>query len=441
MAFKIDKQTLTDLGIFSNSADESVYMIFNRCRTQGGISIMEQMFHNPLSDKEHITGRVEAIKFFEKAGMDFPFNTELFAPAEYYLSDVDVRSQLDIADKTLQRKMNGIIGSDAEFSKIHKGLVAAIEIIDSTLNFLAKAKTMEYGERVLSHFTEMPKEILELVAANKGAKKISFENCVDLDRAFRFKYRDEIMGLLKAIYYIDVYHSVAEVAIDRGFKFANILDTKDNVIKLNGVFHPRLTNAIGNDITIDEKQNMVFLTGANMAGKSTIMKSIAIAIYIAHVGFPVAAQSMDISLRSGMFTTINLPDNINAGYSHFYSEVMRLKKVALEVSQDKNLVIIFDELFRGTNVKDAYDATLEVVEAFSTIKECTFIVSTHIIEAAEVLAQRCNNVQFVYMPTVMENGVPRYTYKIRQGVTEDRHGMVIINNEGIVNILEAAFKN
>lgn len=402
---------------------------------------MEQMFHNPLSDKELINDRMESIKFFEQAAMDFPFDTELFAPAEYYLSDADSRSQLDIADKTLQRKMNGLIGSDAEFTKIHKGIVSTIEIINSLIAFIDKAKGLEYGHRIVSYFDTIPSAVLDLVAANKGLKKISYEKCVELDEAFRFRYRNEIMGLLKAIYYIDVFHSVADVAMDRGFQFANIVDSEHNILTLKGVFHPRLTKAIGNDITIDENQNMIFLTGANMAGKSTIMKSIAIAIYIAHVGFPVAAQSMEISLRSGMFTTINLPDNINAGYSHFYSEVMRLKKVALEVSQDNNLVIIFDELFRGTNVKDAYDATLAVVEAFSTIRKCTFIVSTHIIEAGEVLAQRCENIQFIYMPTVMENGTPRYTYKIKQGVTEDRHGMVIINNEGIVDILEGAFKN
>ena len=177
-----------------------------------------------------------------------------------------------------------------------------------------------------------------------------------------------------------------------------------------------------------------------MAGKSTIMKSIAIALYTAHVGFPVATAEMLFTVRSGMFTTINLPDNINAGYSHFYSEVMRLKKVAIEVRQDNNLVVIFDELFRGTNVKDAYDATLATMEAFSTIKKCTFIVSTHIIEAGVVLKERSNSVQFVYMPTIMENGVPRYTYKMCQGVTEDRHGMIIIRNEGIIDTLRRAFK-
>ncbi len=75
------------------------------------------------------------------------------------------------------------------------------------------------------------------------------------------------------------------------------------------------------------------------------------------MGFPVPASGMEFSVQSGMFTTINLPDNINMGYSHFYAEVMRVKKVAESGGILKNLIVIFDELFRGTNVKDAYEAT------------------------------------------------------------------------------------
>ena len=436
MAFKTDNQTLTDLGIFSANNEESVYQIFNRCRTQGGAFLLEQMFRTPLSRVVDINNRMDSIRFFMDNHMPFPFNTELFAPAEFYLSDPDVRTQLTIEDNTLNRKMNNMIGNDAQFNQIHSGILSTIKIINELNTFIKSIN----NQHIISQCVELPTELIEQVDKYKSAKKISYENCVPLDRLFRFTYHQKIKTIFDFIYKIDLYFTVAEVSTKRGFKFAKISDSPTNIIDLKGVFHPRLQNAIGNDIVIDEKQNMVFLTGANMAGKSTIMKSIAIALYTAHVGFPVAVQEMLFSVRSGMYTTINLPDNLNAGYSHFYSEVMRLKKVAIEVRQDNNLVIIFDELFRGTNVKDAYDATLATMEAFSTIEKCTFIVSTHIIEAGEVLKERSNSVQFVYMPTIMENGVPRYTYKMKQGVTEDRHGMIIINNEGIIDKLRRAFK-
>ena len=86
-------------------------------------------------------------------------------------------------------------------------------------------------------------------------------------------------------------------------------------------------------------------------------------------------------------------------------------------------------------MKDAYDATVAVTEAFAANKNCVFIISTHILEAAEELKHRCDNMNYIYLPTIMKDGVPTYTYKIVKGITEDRHGMIIIRNEKILDIL------
>ncbi len=105
-----------------------------------------------------------------------------------------------------------------------------------------------------------------------------------------------------------------------------------------------------------------------MAGKSTLMKSVGIALYLAHMGFPVAAQQFSFAVRDGIVTSINLADNLNAGASHYYAEVLRVKEVALQLQQGRHLFVIFDEMFRGTNVKDAYDATIALTAAFAAKK-------------------------------------------------------------------------
>src|SRR4029077_21052459 len=107
--------------------------------------------------------------------------------------------------------------------------------------------------------------------------------------------------------------------------------------------------------------NVLFLTGANMAGKATVMKSLGIVLFLARMGFPVAASSMEFSVLDGIYTTINLPDNLGMGASHFYAEVLRVKKVAQELSTGKKLCVLFNELFRATNVKDAIEATIAIV--------------------------------------------------------------------------------
>ena len=91
--------------------------------------------------------------------------------------------------------------------------------------------------------------------------------------------------------------------------------------------------------------------------------------------------------------------------------------------------------FSGDHVKDAYDATLAVTEAFAGVPDCLFLISTHIIEVGVVLKERCKNIRFVYLPTKMEGGKPVYTYQLTEGITNDRHGMIIINNEKIIDII------
>ena len=120
--------------------------------------------------------------------------------------------------------------------------------------------------------------------------------------------------------------------------------------------------------------------------------------------------------------------------------MLRVKKVAQEVRHTQHLIVVFDELFRGTNVKDAYDATVAVAEAFAEIRNCTFIISTHIIEAGDTLRSKCDNINFVYLPTKMDGNKPVYTYTLASGITDDRHGMMIVNNEHIIEILKNGVK-
>ncbi len=122
------------------------------------------------------------------------------------------------------------------------------------------------------------------------------------------------------------------------------------------------------------------------------------------------------------------------GYSHFYAEVVRVKTAAEATATGKHLLLIFDELFKGTNVKDAYDGTLAVTESFAEYDNCLFILSTHIIEVGDALKSH-TNIRFKFMPTVMDGMVPRYTYKLQDGITQDRRGMMIIRNEKILELL------
>jgi DNA mismatch repair ATPase MutS len=446
MSFIIDKQTLNDLGIFSHKKEISVYALYNNARTRGGSQILEEMFYNPLDNYELIKRRSALIGYFQRTSQVFPFKAIWFDAAEFYLSDTDERTrivsnpELGNSEKSaLQRRLKKIIKTDTEFEQAERGIISLIEIINTLNDFTA---TMAQDEEISSATTELHKirgiigsEKFAPVLQAKGIENLSQDQAAFFDNLLRYENNEQVHELLNYVYHIDVYISVATTAKEKGYVKAEVLPAEANVMELKGAFHPMLKSPVSNNLTISAENNIVFLTGANMAGKSTFMKTFGIAVFLAHVGFPVPAEAMRFSVRDGLFTTINLPDNLNRGYSHFYAEVRRLKRCAQSVNTWPNLVIIFDELFRGTNVKDAYDATVAVTEAFSKIKSSIFMISTHIIEAGEDLKKLCDNIEYIYLPTIMEGAVPRYTYKLEKGITADRHGMIIIRNEGILDIL------
>lgn len=440
MSLVIDRQTLDDLNIFGKRGSDSVYSIFNRTHTRGGAAILEQFFRYPLADVAGINTRSGIIRFFKDQQTGFPFRSELFDAAEQYLSNTDERSRLTHGENTLERKFNTIIGADTEYQQLIKGIVSVVEILINLQSFIrsisAAASSTPYADTLQQMNRLLQVEDMQALLREKIPFKPDYNKAVEYDRLLRYVQRAQIRQLLEHIYTLDVYISVATVASQRGFIFPKALESEAHVMHVEGVYHPRLAKAIPNTLHMAPGSNIVFLTGANMAGKSTFMKSLGIALFLAHTGFPVPARKMEFSVCDALLTTINLPDDLNMGYSHFYTEVLRVKKMAVQLGKSKNMFIIFDELFRGTNVKDAYEATVAITAAFAANPNCMFVVSTHIMEAGETLMQQCNNINFVYLPTRMQGDTPVYTYTLEKGITADRHGMIIINNEGILDILQ-----
>jgi DNA mismatch repair protein MutS len=443
MSFIIDKQTLDDLGIFGKRGDDSVYSIYNHTHTKGGAEKLEHMFRYPLSDLASIQDRSGIIRYFRELGekLNFPFRGALFDEVEAYLANNDTRSRLLPEDNTLERKFKNYLASDNPYQTLQKGVLSVIAVLVELQDYIvlirATASQTPYCSELEDIEKQMQAEGFSAVLAMKGNKTLNYEQTATLDGILRFSLRDTVYKLLHSIYTLDVYISVAQVSIKHNFVFPKALPGENNLIKLEDVYHPKLSHPVPNSITITAKSHIVFLTGANMAGKSTFMKSLGIALFVAHVGFPVAAKSMKFSVKDGMYTTINLPDNLSMGYSHFYAEVLRVKKIAEEIGLQKNLFVMFDEMFRGTNVKDAYDATVALTEAFDQKPNCTFIISTHITEAGERLKASCRNISFRFLPTSMDGPVPVYSYQLASGISEDRHGMIIINNERILEIIRS----
>ena len=475
MAFTTDQQTLNDLTIFGRHGGDSVYGLFNRTVTRNGAALLEEMFRHPLSDAAAIQQRSAAFQYFLSRGVIFPFRSELFDIAEYYLSVTDERTRLSAERQTLGSRITGLVAEDNEYKHIYKGVTALVEIVQGLHAFVGAASAEAFspgagepgvplssvapgsglpssvrasspGARELHSPYREEKEALGSLLAGEALQslleedlksRLPFTRIVAYDGALRFRHRVVVRRLLQCIYRLDVHISVGRVAAERNFSFPLALPPERRRLYLQGVYHPLVPNAVPNTLEITPDNHVLFLTGANMAGKSTFMKALGISLFLAHMGFPVPAARMEFSVLDGMYTTINLPDNLGMGASHFYAEVLRVKKVAKELGGDKKLFVLFDELFRGTNVKDAYEATVALTSAFARRRDSFFVISTHIIEAGKVLTATDAGIRPLYLPTRMQGNQPVYTYQLAEGITADRHGMIIINNEKIPAMLRA----
>ncbi len=442
MAFGADKQTLEDLNLLGRFKKSSIINIFDRTRTRQGQLLLEQMFRSPLGDAEQINGRKEIFEYFGSSGPgipEFPFDGDDLEIAESCLNSFSPGNMAGIFVSLARQKVEQSVASGKEYEKNRQGITALLRIISALERFTARIG--DGAPASLRAEIDGFRPLLDSAAVKRACAKaveggkLTFPEMVRHTALLRLSFKKELDRVLEFIYRVDVCISVASVASDNGFCYPEALDTDRHLTEIEQLFHPAIAGGVANDVRIDREKNIIFLTGANMAGKSTLMKAYGVAVYLAHMGFPVAARSMRFSILDGMFTSINVPDNIDMGYSHFYAEVLRVKTVAREVAKGLNLLVIFDELFKGTNVKDAFDATVAITEALARKGNCSFIISTHIIEAGGELGRRLDNLQFLFLPTVMEGTRPTYTYTLTEGITDDRHGMMIINNEGVVDTI------
>lgn len=435
MDFHIDYQTVKDLELFEKSRrDKSVFALFNQTITVGGMECLKTMFSTPFTDGELIKKRVSNIRFFQEQQFNLELNKEGLHFIEHYLtranSPVKYSYFGSLVNKWFFRKT-----ANEQFI-IERGIRFVITVLSKTYLFLknyssdTSCEFLEYHRNFILNAVE--NSSLRVVLDYKDSVRFFYHQYYKLDYYFRNADYKTIREILDFIYTIDAYKSISKSSLNNGFTLPEIT-TESNGFEVKGLFHPFLQHPVANDFQISDKRNICFLTGPNMAGKSTFLKSIAVSIYLSHIGFPVPAKMMKTSVYSGMLTTINLSDNITKGYSHFYNEVLRVKYVAEVINRNSNIFIVFDELFRGTNVKDAFDASLSVIKAFSKLNKGAFAISTHIIEIADKLDE--SSIFFKYFEAQIINDTPHYNYKLKDGVTDERIGMYILKKEKVIETI------
>ena len=203
-----------------------------------------------------------------------------------------------------------------------------------------------------------------------------------------------------------------------------------------GLFHPFLgRQGVPNDLLLDDQVRVCFLTGPNMAGKSTFLKAIAIAALLAHAGCGVPARSLEFPMVGTIFSSVQIADNLSAGEGFYLAEVRRIRALAVALRDHASAIAIVDEPFRGTNVHDAAEATLAVIARLAAHPSALTFIASHIGEVAPAIASDPRIGLFHFAADVTTD-VPRFDYRLRQGVSVQRLGMLLLKQEHVLDLLE-----
>lgn len=441
MMFDIDKQTIQDLELFADKNNgNSIYSFFNRTATIGGQDTLYEMLYNPVSDLDFLQGRKEEINFFFLYDCHLKLYKRQLDYIEFYLKNRRFPLRDNIMDATFDALSNKVT-PNSDYYTISEGIFHIVQLLIDLHLFIEEAKMLKIPTG-LEYELEKIKKITSSKKLNdlfnkppEKPKDLSASQINKLDQLFRVTEKHAFRDFLAAVYKTDVLQTLSEVMKNEGFSLPEYGSESKTEFEVVDGFHPFLAAPVKNSFSFNQQSNLCFVTGANMSGKSTFLKTMGLMIYLSHVGFPVPAKSLKTSILNGLFTTINLTDNMNLGYSHFYSEVKRVKDLALKIKPESRFLIIFDELFRGTNVKDAYDASLMIVSALAKIRNTNFFISTHILEIAETIENK-GTIMFRCFGSELTNQQPIYDFKLKEGISEERIGLLIINNEGIPQILD-----
>ncbi|BDX39523.1 DNA mismatch repair protein MutS [Tenuifilaceae bacterium CYCD] len=436
-----DRQTLTELEIFrDDKAGLNIFDLLDKTITSGGRDFLKNHFQNPYNNATDIINMQDALKTItaEPAKFEIPFTKELMDSIEvYYFS----KSEVLISGNPIARFLEGLIYR----IKYKDFKETALKGSKNTLHFVQEVK--RYFDRLEP--SNLPKiledtyltvnEILnekdiKMACEIKNVQSLDFIDLITIDQWFRSTHKLKILTLLEIAYTLDAYTSMAKANKQYNMNFPEIVDSENSVLEVENLFHLFIKNPVANSLKYENGKQFMFLTGPNMAGKTTFLKSCGIAIYMAQLGMGVPAKSMKISPFNALFSSLNTTDNLSIGYSYFYSEVMRVRKAAETLQKERKVFMIFDELFKGTNIKDAFDGSMLVINGLLKWKSSLFILASHLTEISKEI-DGIAKVFFRYFDSAIEKGKPVFNYKICEGKSNERLGLIILQNENIEELL------
>jgi DNA mismatch repair protein MutS len=435
---QIDNITFNDISIFHSEEEFSIFNKLNFTRTVGGREWLRKFFSEPHDDLKKILGTQKVIRTFMEHVQQWPTdisNGTVLVMDKFMDYALDPISETPASFNNLFYKWlhsedySMVKYSITHFADFYRGLKKIAELLDG----LSLPPNIQlYIDRISGLLKESP---LQKLAATEPAQKFSLRQNLYFGYHLRGRYKTGTLELIEIYSRLDAWYSMAVAMKTYNLSFPEFIEQEVPLVDAKGLYHILLPKPVAYDMQMNPEHNFLFLTGANMAGKSTLIKALGSAVFLAHIGMGVPAQKMKLTLFDGLLSNINVVDNIAKGESYFFNEVQRIKNTIDKINNGKKWLVLIDELFKGTNVQDAMKCSLTVIRGLIKMKNSLFILSTHLYEIGEEL-KTYPNISFRYFETNVRDEQLEFSYQLKEGISNDRIGYVILKREKVVEMLE-----
>jgi len=434
---QVDKTTLTDLSIFNNEEELSVFHHLNFTQTNEGREHLRLLLSRPLNTIASIIDVQQTIQQLQWVSHQWPTtitNGTIMVLEKFFDSPINsYPSHPSPVNSFFYKLISGPDFSITKYSVEH--LISFVKGMQQVADLLHGTASQQLQTNIERIKLLLRKPIVQQMLQRDKKQVPTPVEVLQFGNFMRYQFKQEMFELISIYSKLDAYLSLAIACIKYNFSFPEFKETEQPFIAATGLYHLLLNIPISYTVQLNKEENFLFLTGANMAGKSTFIKAVGVSVYLAHLGMGVPAKEMQLSLFDGLLSNIQVADNIIKGESYFFNEVQRIKSTIEKISDGKKWLILIDELFKGTNVQDAMKCSTTVIEGLHKMNNALFILSTHLYEIGESL-KKYPNIQFRYFETSVADEQLVFSYQLKEGISNDRLGYLILKKEGVVKMLE-----
>ena len=435
---EIDTTTYEDLSLFSHEEEYSIFHKLDFTRTTNGKDLLLEYFNQPFSKLEPILETQRVLTLIAARIDQWPSsisNGTIMVMERFYETAVDDIPQAHNLPAALAYKIFHapdyamVRYSVTHFADFVRGMNQLIGLLDQP------GCPRLLGDLLQKARQQLDQDILRGLAKLEPGVKPNPIQVIYYGNFIRTRFKSSMQTLIEIHSRLDAWYSMAMAIRRYKLSFPVFVEQDEPFFEATSLYHLLLPSPVAYDIRLDQTTNFLFLTGANMAGKSTFIRSVGVVVFLAHLGMGVPASSMRLSLFDGILSNINVVDNLAKGESFFFNEVQRIRNTLEKIAGKKKWLVLIDELFKGTNVQDAMKCSLTVIKGLIRIRQSLFVLSTHLYEIGDELKQY-PNILFNYFETTVKNDQLEFSYQLKEGISNDRIGFLILKREKVVEMLE-----